>query len=109
MRSSAPATNLAPAAVARVAVGDLVLGRVPIPRGAAWIMVAASERPMTDPPATFGAGPHACPGSALAVAIAHRVVAALHANGWRRVRDQSVDYEPRPNLRLPRRVLVRRP
>lgn len=91
----------------RIAVADLVVGGVPVPRGAAvWVMLAAAKRSPSAPPATFGAGPHACPGAALAVALARGVIASLHANGWRPVPGQSVAYEPRPNLRLPARVLV---
>lgn len=91
----------------RIAVVDLVVGGVPVPRGAAvWVMLAAAKRSPSAPPATFGAGPHACPGAALAVALARGVIASLHANGWRPVPGQSVACEPRPNLRLPARVLV---
>jgi hypothetical protein len=60
-------------------------------------------------PATFGAGPHGCPGAAHASAIAGQVVTVLRDDGWRPVTGQRVEYEPRPNIRMPVRVLVTRP
>ncbi len=92
----------------RTAAADTTIGAAPIPRGASvWIFMAAAE-PGNGTPATFGSGPHGCPGGPLASAIAREVVTALDAGGWRPVAGQPVDYEPRPNLRLARRVLVSR-
>jgi cytochrome P450 len=51
----------------------------------------------------FGAGPHACPGRDLAVALATGVLAGIAAAGWA-PRPGDVTYEPRPNLRLPATV-----
>jgi cytochrome P450 len=94
----------------RVALDDVQLGGVVVPRGASvWIVLAAAEDGPPRAPATFGAGAHGCPGSSLAVALASGVVAALRAGGWRAVPGQPVSYEPRPNLRLPARVLMARP
>ena len=85
------------------------LGGVTVPRGAeVWVMLAAAERGPTSPPATFGGGPHACPGSALALAIAGEVIAVTLASGLRPVPGQPVTYEPRPNLRVPARLMVGR-
>ncbi|HUG84054.1 MAG TPA: cytochrome P450 [Euzebya sp.] len=92
----------------RTAARDLVLGGADIPAGASvWVLVAAAELGPPATPATFGAGPHGCPGATHAVALASGVLAAVLAAGWRPVADQPVQYEPRPNLRVPCRVLVR--
>lgn len=94
----------------RVAIADVVLGGVAVPRGASvWVVLAGTVHGGTERgPAAFGAGPHACPGSSLALALARGVVAAVRACGLRPVPGQPVSYEPRPNLRLPARVLVER-
>jgi cytochrome P450 len=93
----------------RTALADVELGGVTVPRGASvWVFLAAAE---TGPPAaatTFGSGPHACPGSGPAVALANGVVDGIRSAGWRPVPGQPVRYEPRPNLRLPARILVAR-
>ena len=92
----------------RTAVADTPIGGAVIPRGAdVWIFVAAAE-PGNGGPATFGGGPHGCPGATAATAIAREVLTILDAGGWRPVAGQRIDYETRPNLRLPHRVLVSR-
>lgn len=92
----------------RTAAADTPIGTALIPRGSdVWIFVAAAELG-NGAPATFGSGPHGCPGAAAATVIAREVLTILGAGGWRPVAGQRIDYEPRPNLRLPRRVLVRR-
>jgi cytochrome P450 len=93
----------------RTAMTDAVIGDTVVPAGSAvWIFVAAAERG-SGMPATFGTGPHGCPGAALATAIARQAVTVLDAEGWRPAAGQCVEYEPRPNLRVPARVLVTRP
>jgi cytochrome P450 len=92
----------------RAAAADTTIGAALIPRGSdVWIFLAAAELG-NGTPATFGSGPHGCPGAQAASAIAREVVMALDAGGWRPVAGQAIDYERRPNLRLPRRVLVSR-
>jgi cytochrome P450 len=92
----------------RTAVADATIGRAVIPHGSdVWIFVAAAETG-SGVPATFGSGPHACPGADSAVAIARAVVTVLDEDGWRPVAGQRIDFERRPNLRLPRRVVVSR-
>jgi cytochrome P450 len=92
----------------RSASADTPIGGAVIPRGSdVWIFVAAAELG-NGAPATFGSGPHGCPGATAATAIAGEVVTILDAGGWRPVAGQRIDYETRPNLRLPRRVLVSR-
>ncbi len=91
----------------RTAHADVEIGGATVPRGApVWVLLAAAETGPPAPPATFGAGPHACPGSALAAALARGVIAGVRAAGWRAVPGQPVTYEPRPNLRLPTQVLM---
>jgi cytochrome P450 len=91
----------------RTARADVEIGGTTLPRGApVWVLLAAAETGPPAPPATFGAGPHACPGAALAEVLARGVVAGIHAAGWRPVPGQPVTYEPRPNLRLPTQVLM---
>jgi cytochrome P450 len=93
----------------RTATADVRIGDMAIAAGAPiWIFVAAAERGF-GLPATFGSGPHACPGAAQATAIARQVVSVLEAEGWRAVSGQRIEYEPRPNIRVPARVLVARP
>jgi hypothetical protein len=92
----------------RVATADTTIGTAVVPRGSSvWIFVAAAELG-SGQPATFGSGPHGCPAAVVATAITREVVTAVDAGGWRLVCGQRVDYEPRPNLRLPCRVLVSR-
>jgi cytochrome P450 len=92
----------------RTAAADTTIGTALVPRGAdVWIFIAAAELG-NGTPATFGSGPHGCPGAAAAMAIAREVLTALDAGGWRPLAGQRIDYEPRPNLRLPVRVLVSR-
>ncbi len=93
----------------RTAVADTTIADVTVPSGAAvWIFLATAEQG-TGIPATFGSGPHGCPGAAHATAIAKQVVTVIEAEGWRPASAQRVDYEPRPNIRVPTRVLVVRP
>jgi cytochrome P450 len=93
----------------RTAVRDTAVGAARIPAGApVWIFVATAERG-AGRPATFGSGPHGCPGAAHATAIARQVVAVVLADGWRPVPGQQIELEPRPNIRVPSRVLVARP
>jgi cytochrome P450 len=92
----------------RSAMSDAAIADVTVPAGSAvWIFLATAEQG-SGMPATFGSGPHACPGAAHATAIARQVVAVIDAEGWRPVSAQRTDYERRPNLRVPVRVLVAR-
>ncbi|HXW43786.1 MAG TPA: hypothetical protein VEL03_03295 [Streptosporangiaceae bacterium] len=92
----------------RTALADTRVGEVVVPAGApVWVFVATAERG-TGTPATFGSGAHACPAAAHAAAIARQVVTVLEADGWRPAGGQRVEYEPRPNVRIPVRVLVSR-
>jgi cytochrome P450 len=92
----------------RTARADAAIGDVVVPAGApVWIFMAAAERG-SGIPATFGSGPHACPGAAHAAAIARPVVTVLEADGWRPAAGQRIEFEPRPNIRVPARVLVTR-
>jgi cytochrome P450 len=92
----------------RTASADTPLADVTVPRGSAvWIFLATAEQG-SGMPATFGSGPHACPGAAHATAIARQVLMVIDAEGWRPVSAQRVEYEPRPNIRVPVRALVAR-
>jgi cytochrome P450 len=103
LRCEAPVQNTRRTALAQTQIGDAV-----IPAGSpVWIFVATAERG-SGIPATFGSGPHGCPGAAHATAIARQVLAVLAAEGWHPVAGQRIDLEPRPNLRVPARVLVAR-
>lgn len=94
----------------RTSLADLQLGGVMVAHGEpVWVVLAAAEQGAPSRPATFGAGPHACPGAAHAVALAQGVLAGLDASGWQSVVGQDVQYEPRPNLRMPAAVLVQQP
>jgi cytochrome P450 len=103
LRYEAPVQNTRRTALAEAQIGGAV-----IPAGApVWIFVATAERG-SGMPATFGSGPHGCPGAPHATAIARQVLTVLAAEGWRPVAGQRIDLEPRPNLRVPTRVLVTR-
>jgi cytochrome P450 len=92
----------------RFAIADTAIGTVTVPAGAQmWIFVAAAERG-TGIPATFGSGLHACPGASQAIAIARQVVTVLQTEGWHAAAGQRIELEPRPNVRVPRRVLMSR-
>jgi cytochrome P450 len=91
----------------RTALADVQLGGATVPRGGpVWVVLAAAEQGAPSQPATFGAGPHTCPGAEHAVALARGVLTGLGAAGWQPVAGQDVRYEPRPNLRMPAVVLV---
>ena len=84
-----------------------VIGGVTIPAGeAVWVLLAAAERGAPTPPATFGSGPHGCPGRELATALARGVVGGVLDAGWRPVTGPGLAYQPRPNLRMPVSVPV---
>ena len=92
----------------RVAIADTAIGAVTVPAGGPmWIFVAAAERGMGIP-ATFGSGLHACPGASQAIAIARQAVTVLQTEGWHAAAGHRIELEPRPNIRVPRRVLVSR-
>ena len=93
----------------RTATDNVPLGGATIPRGAlVWLVLAAGEQGAPGPPATFGTGLHACPGAAQARALAGGVLDGLAASGWQVLPGQHVQHEPRPNLRVPATLLVKR-
>jgi cytochrome P450 len=73
----------------------------------AWVVLAAGDATPDIAP-TFGRGRHACPGHAVAAALAAGILDAFREAGWQAVPGQSVGYEPRPNLRVPHQVLLAR-
>ena len=77
------------------------------PPALAWVVLATGDATLDIAP-TFGRGRHACPGHAVAAALAAGVLDAFRAAGWQAVPGQSVGYEPRPNLRVPHQVLLLR-
>lgn len=94
----------------RTTSSDVLLAGALVPAGEpVWVVLAAAEDGAPAQPMTFGAGVHACPGAAHAVALACGVLTGLDRAGYRTVPEQDVQYEPRPNLRTPVAVLVRRP
>jgi cytochrome P450 len=104
LRQDAPVQN-----TRRIATEETPVDGAVLPAGApVWIFVATAE--CGDPvPATFGTGPHGCPGAAQATTIAREIVTVLDSQGWRPVAGQQIDWEPRPNVRVPRRLIVARP
>ncbi len=121
LRRDAPVQLTTRLAERPLAVGDRT---VPAGRRVVVALAAATTDPLssgTAPPGAadpigageprlfgFGAGRHACPGARQAVALAAGVLDALVAAGAT-VPDQQVVYEPRVNLRIPERVVVRLP
>ncbi|MGH3206553.1 MAG: hypothetical protein ACRDNO_02195 [Trebonia sp.] len=77
------------------------------PPALAWVVLATGNAALDIAP-TFGRGRHACPGYAVAAALASGILDAFRAAGWQAVPGQSVGYEPRPNLRVPHQVLLMR-
>jgi cytochrome P450 len=104
LRREAPVQCTRRTARATTQVGDAV-----VPAGAGLWVFAATAECGAAVPATFGSGPHGCPAAAHAIAIARQVLTVLAAEGWRPVRGQRIEFEPRPNLRVPSRVMVTRP
>jgi len=93
----------------RTAAMPVTIGGVRIPVGApVWILLVTADRGEPWPAATFGGGPHACPGRLAAAALARGVVGAILGGGWRPVPGQAPGYEPRLNLRIPVSVLMER-
>lgn len=111
-RHDAPVQN-----TRRFIAEDTVGGGVKLPAGDAVLVVlaAANRDPAVnaDPARfdlarptprtfTFGVGPHACPGAALATAIAATGIDALLTSGLRVERlTDGVSYRPAPNVRIP--------
>ncbi len=94
----------------RTATAPATIGEVTIPAGAAVrVLLATADRGRPWTPATFGRGPHGCPGRLLATALARGVVGAILGAGWRPVPGPDPGYEPRPNLRIPVSVPIERP
>jgi cytochrome P450 len=101
LRQDAPVQN-----TRRVAAARTTIGAADLPAGApVWVFVATAERG-AGVPATFGTGPHGCPGAGHAAAIAAELVAVLERQGWRAAGGQEIRFEPRPNVRIPQRLLV---
>jgi cytochrome P450 len=91
----------------RTSARPVTIGGVTIPVGeAVWILLAAAERGAPTPPATFGSGPHGCPGRDLATALARGVVSGVLEAGWQPAAGDELGYQPRPNLRMPVSVPV---
>jgi cytochrome P450 len=94
----------------RVAAEGLRVGGRAVPAGDRLVVVLAAAG--TDPADAarrsfaFGAGPHACPGSRVALALAAGVLDALVAAGAAAAGPVG-DHEPRPNLRVPSAVALR--
>jgi cytochrome P450 len=92
-------------------VGDVDAAGVTVAAGSTVVVgLAAAQRAEPsagagDAPLTFGAGPHACPGRAHAVALAAGVISGLAALGARHD-GGPVDHEPRPNVRMPVSLVV---
>jgi cytochrome P450 len=93
----------------RLGTAAIPLGGRTVPAGVRIVVVlaaAATDPSVADDPAVgFGRGPHACPGAEHAVALAAGVLDALIARGAR-ARPGPITYEPRLNLRVPRRLAV---
>lgn len=91
----------------RFLAADALLCGVPVSAGdAVLVLLAAASHDDSHAPGerpwTFGAGRHACPGDALAQALAAATVAALLARGAQPARlVQSLRYRPSLNARIP--------
>jgi cytochrome P450 len=93
----------------RTAAAQATIGGVAIPAGGQLrVLLATADSGEPGRPATFGRGPHACPGRLVATALARGVVGAVLGGGWRPVPGQSASYQPRPNLRIPVSVPIER-
>ena len=73
----------------------------------AWVVLATGDATLGIAP-TFGRGRHACPGHAVAAALACGVLDGFREAGWQAVPGQAIGYEPRPNLRIPHQILMAR-
>ncbi len=101
----------------RFVAEDTAIAGVAVPAGAAILVVlaAANRDPAANPDPdgldlarraprtfTFGVGPHACPGAALATTIATVAVDTLLTSGLRvEGLADGVTYRPAPNVRIP--------
>jgi cytochrome P450 len=102
LRQDAPVQN-----TRRITDAGTTIGAADLPAGSpVWVFVATAECGGAVP-ATFGSGPHGCPGAGHAAAIAAQVVAALEHQGWQPAGGQVIEFEPRPNVRVPQRLVVR--
>jgi cytochrome P450 len=99
LREDAPVRN-----TRRVAMSDVTIGGCLMPAGAT-VVVSLAAGPGRDRAATFGTGPHGCPGHAQAIELATVVVTELEQAGWRAT-DDHTEFADRPNLLSPRRVLL---
>lgn len=82
----------------RLAAAPVEIGGVTIPAGARIVVLLAA--------ATFGTGLRPCPGEAHALALATGVLDALAERDATPI-TAPVTYEPRPNLRIPSRLVAR--
>src|SRR5262249_10204593 len=83
----------------RLAASDIDVGDTTIPAGDRIVLLLGAAR------LTFGTGIRPCPGERHAMAIATAMVGGLLDAGYRAT-DQPVTYEPRPNLRIPARLVL---
>jgi cytochrome P450 len=86
-----------------VAGPSRVLGSDLAPGGVVLVVLAAANRdPLAAEPLSFGTGAHACPGQAIALAIAEAGVAELLTSGTDPVRASAGRrYRPSVNTRVP--------
>ena len=85
-----------------------VIGGTELPAGAR-LVVALAAAAGDDPDLWFGHGRHACPGSDVACALADGFCDGLDGAGFSLDgSDAPTSWEPRPNLRLPSSLVLRR-
>jgi cytochrome P450 len=85
----------------------LVVGATTIPAGST-ILVVLGAAARSDPSFSFGRGPHRCPGSSIATALADGVIAAVREWSGVPALTSPRHWQDRPNLRLPVELVVRR-
>jgi cytochrome P450 len=85
----------------------LAVGGTTIPAGST-ILVVLGAAARSDPTSSFGRGPHRCPGSSIATALADGVVEAVQEWSGVRALPSPRQWQDRPNLRLPSELVVRR-
>src|SRR5262249_9307509 len=83
----------------RVAARDIEVGESTIAAGDQIVLLLGSAA------ATFGAGLRPCPGERHALAIAPAMVGGAIDAGYR-AGDEPLTYEPRPNLRIPAKLVL---
>lgn len=85
----------------RRTVQEVTMPSMTVPTGTGVVVGLGAATMSSDESFVFGAGRHRCPAEEVALALADGVIDAVHAWGGP-VGHNPIEWQPRPNLRIPR-------